>query len=85
MMYGYIDKPAAGHRGRVQFAAPFSEGLAAVSNAMILLYRQTGREVISGGFTYASSFSGGLARWSANQRRLLSGYVDKRKSGGDRM
>jgi len=35
-------KRQAGHRGRVQSAAPFSEGLAAVSNAMSLTYRQTG-------------------------------------------
>jgi hypothetical protein len=80
MMYGYIDKtgklviPAV-----FNSAAPFSEGVAAVSKCdQAYFIDKTGKTVIAGNFTYASSFSGGLARFDTlTKEGLLSGYVDK--------
>jgi WG containing repeat len=80
MMYGYIEKTGRMVVAAVfNSAAPFSEGLAAVSKCdQSYFIDKTGRTVISGGFTYASSFSGGLARVETLTRSgLIEGYVDK--------
>ena len=80
MMYGYIDKA-----GKIVIPAvfdsaePFREGVAAVSKCDEAYFiTKTGRTVISGGFRYASSFSGGLAHVETMTKSgLLEGYVDK--------
>jgi len=79
MMYGYIDKTGKLVIAAVfNSAAPFSEGLAAVSKCdQAYFIDKTGKTVITGNFTYASSFSGGLAVSRLNEDGLLSGYVDK--------
>ncbi|MDX6289412.1 MAG: hypothetical protein QOH42_1211, partial [Blastocatellia bacterium] len=80
MMYGYIDKTGKMIVAAVlNSAAPFREGLAAVSKCDESYFvDKTGRTVISGGFRYASSFSGGLARIETLTRNgLIEGYVDK--------
>lgn len=79
MRWGYVDKT-----GKIvitpsfESAEPFSEGLAEVHNCNESFFiDRTGKAVISG-FTYASSFSGGLARFELlKESQLLSGYVDK--------
>jgi hypothetical protein len=80
MMYGYIDKTGKMIVAAVlNSAAPFREGLAAVSKCDESYFvDKTGRTVISGGFRYASSFSGGLARIETlTKNGLIEGYVDK--------
>ena len=80
MMYGYIDKtgklviPAV-----FNSAAPFSEGVAAVSKCDESYFiDKTGRTVVSGSFRYASSFSGGLAQVETmTDGGLRQGYVDR--------
>jgi WG containing repeat len=80
MMYGYVDKtgklviPAV-----FNTAAPFSEGVAAVTKCdQAYFIDKAGKTVITGNFTYASSFSGGLARVDTlTKDGLLWGYVDK--------
>ena len=79
MMYGYIDKTGTLVIPAVfNSAEPFSEGVAAVRKCdQAFFIDKTGKTVI-GNFTYASSFSGGLARFETlTKDGLLSGYVDK--------
>ena len=80
MMWGYIDKTGKMVIPAVfNSAAPFSEGVAAVSKCDEAYFiDKTGKTVISGNFRYASSFSGGLARIETMTKDgLLFGYVDK--------
>jgi hypothetical protein len=80
MMYGYVDKsgklviPAV-----FNSAAPFSEGVAAVTKCdQAYFVDKTGKTVITGNFTYASSFSGGLARVDTlTKDGLLWAYIGK--------
>lgn len=80
MMYGYIDKTGKMAIPAVfNSAAPFSEGVAAVSRCDEAFFiDKTGKTVISGHFTYASSFSRGLASFQTlTKDGLLSGYADR--------
>lgn len=78
--FGYIDRTGTlVVPPRFDVAGPFSEGLAAmqICNTVSFIDR-SGKVILATAFNEALAFRDGLAQvWSADERGLLKGYIDK--------